>query len=162
MKILSLAKANLTIVLSALSIHFAGEAAEEPLHQTLPQPGLLKSEFMFLQAPFPASHASTLVETKIGLLVGLAFIIVIGILLSDHLTQTNEPQQAQLAQVAGNVRTGVAVPGGPHHRCGRRQPVRRAQSIARRRDSSLGRVDADAKRRTAIRGAQDPAVPGPG
>src|SRR5438094_142401 len=51
-------------------------------------------------------------ETKIGLLVGLAFIIVIGILLSDHLTQTNEPQQAQLAQVAGNVRTGVAVPGG--------------------------------------------------
>src|SRR5438552_17793667 len=50
-------------------------------------------------------------ETKIGLLVGLAFIIVIGILLSDHLTQTNEPQQAQLAQVAGNVRTGVAVPG---------------------------------------------------
>src|SRR5438094_7311089 len=52
-------------------------------------------------------------ETKIGLLVGRAFIIVIGILLSDHLTQTNEPQQAQLAQVAGNVRTGVAVPGGP-------------------------------------------------
>ena len=50
-------------------------------------------------------------ETKIGLLVGLAFIIVIGILLSDHLTQTNEPQQAQLAQVAGNVRTGVTVPG---------------------------------------------------
>src|SRR5439155_10954933 len=50
-------------------------------------------------------------ETKIGLLVGLAFIIVVGILLSDHLTQTNEPQQAQLAQVAGNVRTGVTVPG---------------------------------------------------
>ena len=50
-------------------------------------------------------------ETKIGLLVGLAFIIVIGILLSDHLTSTNEPQQAQLAQVAGNVRTGVAIPG---------------------------------------------------
>jgi nucleoid-associated protein YgaU len=50
-------------------------------------------------------------ETKIGLLVGLAFIIVIGILLSDHLTSTNEPQQAALAQVAGNVRTGVTVPG---------------------------------------------------
>ncbi len=50
-------------------------------------------------------------ETKIGLLVGLAFIIVIGILLSDHLTSTTEPQQAQLAQVAGNVRNGVAVPG---------------------------------------------------
>jgi hypothetical protein len=52
-------------------------------------------------------------ETKIGLLVGLAFIIVIGILLSDHLTATNEPQQAQLTQVAGNVRTGVVVPGSP-------------------------------------------------
>ena len=50
-------------------------------------------------------------ETKIGLLVGLAFIIVIGILLSDHLTSTTEPQQAELAQVAGNVRNGVAVPG---------------------------------------------------
>src|SRR6185503_14342542 len=44
--------------------------------------------------------------------VGLAFIIVIGILLSDHLTSATEPQQAQLAQVAGNVRNGVAVPGG--------------------------------------------------
>ena len=50
-------------------------------------------------------------ETKIGLLVGLAFIIVIGILLSDHLTSATEPQQAQLAQVADSVRTGVAVPG---------------------------------------------------
>src|SRR5215213_4449662 len=51
-------------------------------------------------------------ETKIGLLVGLAFIIVIGILLSDHLTSTNEPAQAQLAQAGGNVRSGVTVPGG--------------------------------------------------
>ena len=50
-------------------------------------------------------------ETKIGLLVGLAFIIVIGILLSDHLTSTNEPMQAQLAQAGGNVRSAVTVPG---------------------------------------------------
>src|SRR5947209_3977693 len=50
-------------------------------------------------------------ETKIGLLVGLAFIIVIGILLSDHLTSTNEPQQAALAQAGGNVRSGVTTPG---------------------------------------------------
>ena len=50
-------------------------------------------------------------ETKIGLLVGLAFIIVIGILLSDHLTSATEPQGAQLAQVADSVRNGVAVPG---------------------------------------------------
>jgi nucleoid-associated protein YgaU len=50
-------------------------------------------------------------ETKIGLLVGLAFIIVIGILLSDHLTSATEPQQAELVQVAGNVRNGVTAPG---------------------------------------------------
>jgi LysM repeat protein len=50
-------------------------------------------------------------ETKIGLLVGLAFIIVIGILLSDHLTSTTEPQQAQLAQVGGNARSAVTTPG---------------------------------------------------
>src|SRR5438552_7729800 len=50
-------------------------------------------------------------ETKIGLLVGLAFIIVIGILLSDHLTSTNEPQQAQLAKAGDSVRSGVTTPG---------------------------------------------------
>jgi len=50
-------------------------------------------------------------ETKIGLLVGLAFIIVIGILLSDHLTSATEPPQAQLTQAGSNVRQGVSVPG---------------------------------------------------
>src|SRR4051812_44007315 len=51
-------------------------------------------------------------ETKIGLLVGLAFIIVIGILLSDHLTSTTEPPQAQLVQAGKDVRASTAVPGG--------------------------------------------------
>ena len=37
-------------------------------------------------------------ETKIGLLVGLAFIIVIGILLSDHFTSTTQPHQAALTK----------------------------------------------------------------
>jgi nucleoid-associated protein YgaU len=50
-------------------------------------------------------------ETKIGLLVGLAFIIVIGILLSDHLTSSNEPPQATLAAAGNNVRSGVTTPG---------------------------------------------------
>ncbi|HYO09015.1 MAG TPA: LysM peptidoglycan-binding domain-containing protein [Tepidisphaeraceae bacterium] len=63
-------------------------------------------------------------ETKIGLLVGLAFIIVIGILLSDHLTSTNEPQQAPLAQAGGNVRNGVLVPGG-----GNQPPITVAPAI---------------------------------
>src|SRR5687768_16242071 len=52
-------------------------------------------------------------ETKIGLLVGLAFIIVIGILLSDHLNTTNEPPQAHIAQLGDNVRQGINTPGTP-------------------------------------------------
>jgi hypothetical protein len=50
-------------------------------------------------------------ETKIGLLVGLAFIIVIGILLSDHLTTSTEPPQATLASAGNNVRSAVVTPG---------------------------------------------------
>jgi LysM repeat protein len=49
-------------------------------------------------------------ETKIGLLVGLAFIIVIGILLSDHMTSTTQPQQAKLDESASNVRESVTSP----------------------------------------------------
>jgi LysM repeat protein len=50
-------------------------------------------------------------ETKIGLLVGLAFIIVIGILLSDHLTNSNEPPQATLIGAGNGVRQAVGNPG---------------------------------------------------
>ena len=49
-------------------------------------------------------------ETKIGLLVGLAFIIVIGILLSDHIGSTTEPMQAAITDVAPNVRQSVSAP----------------------------------------------------
>ena len=49
-------------------------------------------------------------ETKIGMLVGLAFIIVIGILLSDHMTSTTEPQKAQLADAGDAVRRGATTP----------------------------------------------------
>ncbi|HEV7300029.1 MAG TPA: LysM peptidoglycan-binding domain-containing protein [Tepidisphaeraceae bacterium] len=52
-------------------------------------------------------------ETKIGLLVGLAFIIVIGILLSDHLTSTTEPASAQLSLVGPNGREGLTIIGRP-------------------------------------------------
>ena len=80
-------------------------------------------------------------ETKIGLLVGLAFIIVIGILLSDHLTSATEPQQAQLAQVGGNVRNGVDAPGrrdgaAADHAGRRRRPTSRRSSRCRPRKSS--------------------------
>jgi phage tail protein X len=52
-------------------------------------------------------------ETKIGLLVGLAFIIVIGILLSDHLTSTTEPASAPLASVGAKTREGLTTLGRP-------------------------------------------------
>lgn len=51
-------------------------------------------------------------KTKIGLLVGLAFIIVIGILLSDHLTSSTEPPQASLAIAGNGVRQAIGTPGG--------------------------------------------------
>ena len=49
-------------------------------------------------------------ETKIGLLVGLAFIIVIGILLSDHINSTTDTARADTIKAADNVREGVATP----------------------------------------------------
>lgn len=49
-------------------------------------------------------------ETKIGLLVGLSFIIVVGILLSDHIADSNRPPQALLSDVGNNVRDSVAIP----------------------------------------------------
>lgn len=50
-------------------------------------------------------------ETKISLLVGLAFIIVIGILLSDHFHATQELPQAVLAQGADIMRQAIKEPG---------------------------------------------------
>jgi nucleoid-associated protein YgaU len=50
-------------------------------------------------------------ETKIGLLVGLAFIIVIGILLSDHFHGTTESQPATLDRAGSSARQAVNVPG---------------------------------------------------
>jgi hypothetical protein len=51
-------------------------------------------------------------ETKIGLLVGLAFIIVIGILLSDHLTSSTDPPPAAMTGTGNSVREQVRTPGG--------------------------------------------------
>ena len=52
-------------------------------------------------------------ETKIGLLVGLAFIIVIGILLSDHMTSTTEPPKAPLSVAGSNLRESLVTPAPP-------------------------------------------------
>jgi nucleoid-associated protein YgaU len=50
-------------------------------------------------------------ETKIGLLVGLAFIIVIGILLSDYHRGGQEPPAAVLDRAGATARQAVNVPG---------------------------------------------------
>lgn len=50
-------------------------------------------------------------ETKIGLLVGLAFIIVIGVLLSDHIQSATEPQRAQLTNAPLTANRAVVAPG---------------------------------------------------
>jgi len=49
-------------------------------------------------------------ETKIGLLVGLAFIIVIGILLSDHINSSTDPAPAQASKIYDSVERSVNAP----------------------------------------------------
>ena len=49
-------------------------------------------------------------ETKIGLLVGLAFIIVIGILLSDHINSSTDPVPAALSQGYAGTERSLASP----------------------------------------------------
>ena len=50
-------------------------------------------------------------ETKLSLLVGLAFIITIGILLSDHFKSMNETPQADLTDAGPTARRAVEAPG---------------------------------------------------
>ena len=62
-------------------------------------------------------------ETKIGLLVGLLFIIVIGILLSDHLTNANNPRPADLAAAGREAIKGFTTPGGAGTHVGETVPL---------------------------------------
>lgn len=55
-------------------------------------------------------------DAKIGLLVGLAFILIVGILLSEHITSANTPQQADLARAGAKVREAAATPVAPEPR----------------------------------------------
>lgn len=50
-------------------------------------------------------------ETKIGLLVGLAFIIVIGVLISDYIQSATQPQPANFVATTQTLRQGIEVPG---------------------------------------------------
>lgn len=50
-------------------------------------------------------------ETKIGLLVGLAFIIIVGILLSEPLNHAGDAQPAPLPSVGQNARLAISSPG---------------------------------------------------
>ena len=46
---------------------FAAETADAPGGDLLKQPGLVTKEFIYEKAPFPECHASTIAETKNGL-----------------------------------------------------------------------------------------------
>jgi nucleoid-associated protein YgaU len=50
-------------------------------------------------------------ETKLGLLVGLAFIIAFGILISNYISSTNQPPAAALRVAGDNLRSGLGQPG---------------------------------------------------
>ena len=50
-------------------------------------------------------------ESKIGLLVGLGFVIVVGILLSEQVTRSSEPARASLDAAGSAVRAAAAAPG---------------------------------------------------
>ena len=50
-------------------------------------------------------------EAKIGLLVALAFLLVIGILLSDHVTTATREPGAPLTSVEDNIRGSMTAPG---------------------------------------------------
>ncbi len=63
-------------------------------------------------------------ETKIGLLVGLAFVIMTGILLSNYLSSTNEPGAAPLKVAGDTLRSGLGEPGNDDV-----APVLRAPSV---------------------------------
>ena len=50
-------------------------------------------------------------EAKIGLLVALAFILVVGILLSDHVTSATREPAAPLTQIQDSIRGSTTTPG---------------------------------------------------
>jgi predicted neuraminidase len=54
-------------------VTWAGLAAQTTAADLGAQPGLVKSEFIFEQAPFQAAHSSTIVETREGTLVAAWF-----------------------------------------------------------------------------------------
>src|ERR1700730_17918292 len=72
----------------------------------------MNSSHVFTSSRFTQGGLMTR-ETKIGLLVGLAFIIIVGILLGDSVRHATDVQPASLPQVAQNVRNAVTTPGTP-------------------------------------------------
>jgi LysM repeat protein len=86
-------------------------------------------------------------ETKIGLLVGLAFIIVIGILLSDHFTSATQPHQAALTTTIDGVLGSTRTLGPQHQSAGplelpnvepRSIPVQPDPTLERRQHVEVG------------------------
>jgi nucleoid-associated protein YgaU len=98
-------------------------------------------------------------ETKIGLLVGLAFIIVIGILLSDHMTSTTEPPKAPLSVAGSNLRESVVTPAAPSGTPGAAAVVTQAPPAVAPTQTVLTGQELSAAQRTAPQTIQvGPAV----
>ncbi len=67
-------------------------------------------------------------ETKIGLLVSLAFVIAVGVLLSDHMVNNSDAKPASVVVAGPDVVKSLAVPGQPAS--GVDTPVKPDQSAA--------------------------------
>jgi nucleoid-associated protein YgaU len=97
-------------------------------------------------------------ETKIGLLVGLAFIIVIGILLSDHINSATDPVRADTTSALGNVEQSVGAPDS-------RQPAGKDYVIAPQRvvpQNPVPTAPETQARQTPVTGGQTPIEVPPG
>src|SRR5690606_13602842 len=63
-------------------------------------------------APTTTTHGVGMTrEAKIGLLVALAFLLVIGILLSDHVSTATREPPAPLSGIEQNIRGSTSAPG---------------------------------------------------
>lgn len=97
-------------------------------------------------------------ETKIGLLVGLVFIIVVGVLLSDHLVNATDPKPAAIADVGSHVLDSMRNPGGANvNNISPEKPTNVAPQESVSTHSEIARADAPAHADVVVGPAPTPA-----